>query len=47
MYVAYYDLTPENEKKAEKFVGIIKDLIENEYKLYEIIKNEGNEIDWD
>ncbi len=47
MYVAYYDLTPENEKKAEKFVEIIKDLIENEDKIYTIIKNEGNNIEWD
>ncbi len=47
MYVAYYDLTPENEKKAEKFTEIIENLIENEEKIYEIVKNEGNEIEWD
>ncbi len=47
MYVACYDLTSENEKKAEKFVEIIEDLIENEDKLYEIVKNEGNDIEWD
>jgi hypothetical protein len=46
-YVAYYDLTPENEKKAGKFVQIITDLIENENKLFDVIKNEGENIEWD
>ncbi|TCI90623.1 Imm51 family immunity protein [Tenacibaculum sp. M341] len=47
MYVAYYDLTSENEQRAENFVTIIENLIENEDTLYEIVKNEGNEIEWD
>ncbi len=47
MYVAFYDLTPENEKKAQQFVEVIESLIENEERLYEIIKNEGEEIEWD
>ncbi len=47
MYVAYYELNPENEKKAKKFVEVIENLIENENKLYDIIKNEGDKIDWD
>ncbi|MGD1843027.1 MAG: Imm51 family immunity protein [Thermonemataceae bacterium] len=46
-YVAYYPLTAEDEKKAEKFVEIIKELIENEEKLYEVVKNEGQSIEWD
>lgn len=47
MYVAYYDLNEINEKRAVKFTGIIKDLIENEEKLYDFIKKEGDNIMWD
>ena len=47
MYAAYYNLTADNELKAHKFSQIIEDLIENENKLYEIVKNEGEEIEWD
>jgi hypothetical protein len=47
MYVAYYRLNMENEKRAEKFVETIIDLIENENKLYKIIQNEGDAIEWD
>jgi hypothetical protein len=47
MYVAYYEINAENEKRAKKFVEIIIDLIENENKLYEIIQNEGGAIEWD
>ena len=47
MYVAYYDLTPKNEEKADKFIEIIKKLIENEEELYKIIRKDGNKIEWD
>lgn len=47
MYVAYYDLTPENEAKAEKFVAIIRGLIENEDELYRVVRDEGEHIEWD
>lgn len=46
-YAAYYDLTPENEKRAEKFVDIIISLIENEEELYRIVREESDEIEWD
>lgn len=47
-YVAYYDgITNENEEKAEQLAQIIEDLIENENKLYEWLKKEGNSIEWD
>jgi len=46
-YVAYYKLNPVNEKKAEKLVEILEDLVENENKLYELVKNNGDEIDWE
>ena len=38
---AYYDNTLENEEKAEKLKNIINDLIENEDKLYKVLKDEG------
>ena len=48
MYAAYYDeLTPENEAKAERFAEIIRQLIANEDELYRIVREEGDEIEWD
>lgn len=47
MYTAYFPLTKENELKAEKFMEIIKSLIENEDELCRIIREEGDEIEWD
>lgn len=46
-YAAYYPLNEENEKKAERFVQIIISLIENEEELYQIIREKGDEIEWD
>jgi len=46
-FVALYKLNPVNEKKAEKLAQIIEDLIENETLLYEIVKNNADEIDWE
>lgn len=47
MYAAYYDLNDENEQKAKRFAEIITTLIENEDELYRIIREEGDEIEWD
>lgn len=47
MYVAYYNLTPENEKKVKKFAEIIEHLIENEEELYSLVRDEGDMIEWD
>ena len=47
MYAAYYDLTPENEQKAERFAELITSLVENEEELYRIVQEEGGEIEWD
>ena len=47
MITAYYDNTLENEEKAEKLKNIIIDLIENEDKLYKVLKDEGSKINWD
>lgn len=47
MYVALYPLTAKNEARAEKFLEIIRSLIENEEELYRIVREEGGEIEWD
>lgn len=46
-YMAYYAPTPENEAKAKKFVEIIASLVENEEELCRIVREEGDEIEWD
>lgn len=46
-YVAYFYETEENEDKARRFAGIIISLIENEDKIYEILRESGDEIEWD
>jgi len=47
MYAVYYDLSPENEKRAEKLVKVIIKLIEDKEELYRIVREEGSEIEWD
>lgn len=43
----YYPLTPENESRAERFVEIIRSLIEQGDKLCQFVKEEGDEIECD
>lgn len=47
LYAAYYDVSIENEKKAEKLAEIIRFLIENEVELYRIVREEGDQIEWE
>ncbi len=47
MYVAYYELNADNEEKAQQLAKVIEDLIENEEKLYQLIKEDGDKIVWD
>ena len=47
MYVAYYDISKENEAKAERFADIIISLVENEEELYSFLRENGEEIEWD
>ena len=47
MYVAYWPLTADNEARAEKFLTIIRSLIEQEEELCRIVKEYGNAIEWD
>lgn len=46
-YAAFYERTEENEKKAERFAEMIISLIENEEELYRIVREKGDEIEWD
>lgn len=46
-YVAHFELGEENEKRAERFAEIISSLIENEDELYRIVREKGDEIEWD
>ena len=46
-YAAYYAPSLENEAKAQRFVEIIRSLIENEEELYRIVREESDEIEWD
>lgn len=46
-YVAYFDDTEENVHKAKRFADIIISLIENEESIYEILRANGDEIEWD
>jgi hypothetical protein len=46
-YVAYYPLTPQNEAKAERFADLIRQLVGNEDELLRIVREEGDEIEWD
>lgn len=46
-YAALYECSEENEKKAQRFADIIVSLIENEEELYRIVRECGDEIEWD
>lgn len=47
MYVASYTLNADNEARANKFETAVKNLIENEQLIYDFLKEEGGEIEWD
>ena len=46
-YAAYFEDTAENEQKAKRFADIIISLIENEEEIYKILREKGDEIEWD
>ena len=46
-YSAYYPLTPENEAKTEKVAEIIRALVDNEEETFRLIREHGDEIEWD
>lgn len=46
-YAVYYEMSPENSEKAGKLEEIIEYLIENPDDIYEILREHGDEIEWD
>lgn len=47
MYTAYYENTEKNSGKVKKLAEIIEYLIENPEDIYEIVREHGEEIEWD
>lgn len=47
MYVATYTYSTKNKKKAKEFKTIIQNLIEYKENLFEIVRKEGTQINWD
>lgn len=47
LYSGYYPISKENKQKAISFANVIKDLIENENKVYDFLRQEGHRIDWE
>ena len=47
MCCLYYPLTRENEKKAERLHQMICDLIEDEERIYRLLREHGGKILWD
>lgn len=46
-YAGYYRLTPENEAKAVKVVELIRALVENEEEACRLVREHGDDIEWD
>lgn len=47
MYTAYYENTEKNSRKVKKLAEIIEYLIENPDDIYEIVREHGEEIEWE
>ena len=43
----YYLLTPENEAKAAKVAELIRALVENEEEACRLVREHGDDIEWD
>ncbi len=46
-YVAYYENGAENEAKAKRLADIIVSLIDNKEEIFRILRENGDEIEWD
>lgn len=46
-YVVYFEDTPENERKARRFAEMIVALVEGEEELCRLVRERGDEIEWD
>ena len=46
-FVAYYPLSAENEARAARFAKLINDLIDDEERLFALLKTDGHLVHWD
>ncbi len=46
-YVAYYGDGAANEDKAKRLADVIISLVENKEKIFKILREKGDEIEWD
>ncbi|CAM3154642.1 Imm51 family immunity protein [Streptobacillus ratti] len=47
IYVGFYITIPENVPRAKKYMEMIRELLENEEKIYTIIREKASEIEWE
>ena len=46
-YAAYFEESEENEEKARRFADIVISLVENEKETCRIVRERGDEIEWE
>ena len=46
-YVAYYDDGTANQEKVIRLAEIIVSLVENKEEIFKVLREKGNEIEWD
>ncbi len=47
MYAAYYGAAPENRQKAQRLLDTIQSLVEEPEQIYKLLKEQGDQIEWD
>ena len=46
-YVAYYEDGTANQEKVKRLAEIIVSLVENKEEIFKILREKGDEIEWD
>lgn len=46
-YVAYYEIGATNKEKLKRLADIIVSLVENKEEIFKILRENGDDIDWD
>lgn len=46
-YIAYYDDGAKNKEKVNRFADIIHHLVENKEEIFRILREHGDDIEWD
>lgn len=47
MFAAYYASTPENLEKAKQLLEVIRHLIQQPEQIYQLLRQQGSQIEWD